>query len=481
MKNAELSTAREVCSRFFSAFCFLLSALVRPLVILGLWALGHWSLPLRAQPLPWQPGAGFRSAAVSVPQPGRTGFTLLTNAPLGLHFTNLLSFERSAANQNLLNGAGLATGDYDGDGFWDVYFCNLEGRNALYRNLGHWKFADVTDPAGVACAGRASTGATFADVNGDGWLDLIVTANGGPNVVFINDGKGRFSEVPLPPGIVTRTGSTSIALADTDGDGDLDLYIANYGENSILRTGGTVSTRRVGDKEEVVGRYRNRIKISDGKMFEYGEPDVLYLNDGQGHFSPVSWTDGCFLDEDGKPLTEPPWDEGLSVQFHDLNGDGAPDIYVCNDFQMPDRIWINDGQGHFRAIARLALRQTCNFAMNGDFADINRDGLDDMLVADMLSRYHDLRMRQMDGAMRVPRLPGFIDDRPQVRRSMLHLNRGDGTYAEIANYAGVDASDWTWTLVFLDVDLDGYEDVVMDAHRRVSGTLDGIHVPRRWH
>ncbi|TMP99861.1 MAG: VCBS repeat-containing protein, partial [Verrucomicrobia bacterium] len=131
---------------------------------------------------------------------------------------------------------------------------------------------------------------------------------------------------------------------------------------------------------ELAGRFSfdNR-----GGVLENGDADVLFRNAGNGRFVPVDWTNGAFLGENGEPVRTP-YDWGLSAMFRDLNGDGAPDLYVCNDFQSPDRIWINDGHGRFRAIARQAIRQTSLFSMGVDFADIDRDGLDDFFVADML-------------------------------------------------------------------------------------------------
>src|SRR2546426_732273 len=168
------------------------------------------------------------------------------------------------------------------------------------------------------------------------------------------------------------------------------------------------------------------------------------------------WTDGTFLDEDGRPLSAPPYDWSYTAMFRDMNGDGTPDLYVCNDNDSPDRIWINDGGGRFRAIARLAVRQTSLSSMGVDFADLNRDGFDEFMVVDMLSREHGVRHQQL--ADRHPlHSVGEIENRPQSGRNTLFLNRGDGTYAEIAQFSGLEASDWSWLPVFLDVDLDGYE------------------------
>src|SRR5438477_5895897 len=176
----------------------------------------------------WQQGAGFRSLPLEVGASTRPGFTRISPAMTGITFTNPLSSARYLTNQVLLNGSGVALGDIDGDGRVDLYFCALDGPNALYRNLGDWKFEDITASAGVACANLDATGAVLADVDGDGDLDLLVNTVGQGTHCFLNDGKGRFTGLtawgPLNP---LKCGTT-MALADIDGDGDLHLYVANY-------------------------------------------------------------------------------------------------------------------------------------------------------------------------------------------------------------------------------------------------------------
>jgi hypothetical protein len=425
--------------------------------------------------LSWTQHEGYREAALSVPQSGRTGFTLLRPEQSGVFFTNQLSYARAEANQNLMNGCGVAAGDFDGDGNCDLYFANSEGPNGLFRNTGQWRFEDATALAGVQASNQSTKGVVFADVNGDGMLDLFAASLGGPNALFLNLGGGRFTNVTASAGLLAKAGAHSAAFADVDGDGDLDLYVANYGEVSILRSGGQFSVRKVNGKDTVTGRWARRLKIIEGGLIELGEPDVLYLNDGKGRFSAVPWTGGAFLREDGTPLKTEPWDMGLSVLFHDLNGDRAPDIYVCNDFQTPDRIWINDGRGHFRALPDLALRVTPHFSMGIDFADIDRDGHDDFFIGDMLSPRHALRMTQMGETNPPPAHVGETMDRQQIRRNMFAWNRGDGTYADIAEFAGIAASDWTWSVAFLDVDLDGYEDLLaVTAHAYDTQDFDTI-------
>ncbi len=425
---------------------------------LCLWLAGNGPL-LAAPPLAWESGPGYRSARLPRPVSGKDGFAELSPSDTVITFTNTLSRTNAALNQILLNGSGVAAGDIDGDGWCDIFFGAIDGSCALYRNLGGWKFQDVTAEAGVACAGQHTTGAVFADVDGDGDLDLLVNSVGGGTRLFLNDGKGHFTE-STDSGLIRQRGSMSMALADIDGNGTLDLYVANYRTNTIRSTGYeviNVNGRRMLRPED-----RDRLYVTpDGFLREHGEPDVLYLNDGQGHFKEVSWTDGRFRDAAGKSLAAPLRDWALSAAFRDLNGDGAPDIYVCNDFWSPDKIWINDGHGNFSELPREAMACTSTFSMCADFADINRDGWDDFLVLDMLSPVHARRMTQTIMFGLNPWPAGFNPIRPQVTRNTLFLNRGDGTFAEIAQLSGLDATEWSWCPVFLDVDLDGNEDLLV--------------------
>jgi enediyne biosynthesis protein E4 len=413
-----------------------------------------------AADLSWQPMPGGRSAKLNVATEGHPGFTSLSGRQTGVGFANKIDQRLIMENNNFMQGAGVALGDFDGDGWCDLYFAAIDGTNALYRNRGNWTFEEVTSTAGVGGAGGHSTGAVFADVDGDGDLDLLVNTLGGGTHSFLNLGGGRFRESTEEAGLRSRTGSVGLALGDTDGDGDLDLYVANYGTQAILRAGGRADLKQVNGKWQLTGPYADRLRYIDGRLEEVGEPDVLYLNDGRGRFKPVPWNSDWFLDYDGKPMPAP-WDFGLGVQIRDLNEDGFPDIYVCNDFQTVDRVWINDGRGHFRLLSRLAMRNQPFASMGVDFADIDRDGRLDFLVVEMMSREHAHRMRQVAGAPPSHPIPGRFENRPEVARNTLFWNRGDGTYAEIANFAGVDASDWSWQPVFLDVDLDGFEDVLV--------------------
>lgn len=410
--------------------------------------------------------AEFRATPLRVPENGRSGFTLLGPEETGVRFTNQLSDAQLAKNQILEVGSGVALGDFDHDGFADIYLCAMTGGNRLYRNLGNWKFSDMTTPA-IACEGQFSTGALFADVDGDADLDLLVNGIGAGTRLFMNDGAGAFTE-RTDAGLRRAHGSTSMAMADVEGDGALDLYVANYHTRTFKDSppGLNVEAGYVG-REFVIkppGLFLPLFLKSGGvSLFERGEIDFLYRNNGTGRFAPLNWTNGTFIDAAGVALKEAPKDWGLAAAFRDLNGDRRPDLYVCNDFfHSPDQLWLNEG-GKFRASPPAMLRHISMSSMAVDFADLNRDGHDDFLVLDMMSREHARRHRQRGSQIHLQvetpvRDPAF---RPEYPRNMLYLSRGDGTYAEIAQYSGLEATDWSWSIVFLDADLDGFEDALI--------------------
>ncbi|XOV69603.1 MAG: FG-GAP-like repeat-containing protein [Verrucomicrobiota bacterium] len=431
----------------------------------------------------WSHEEGYDWAPIP-PQPDKqVGFSLIKGETAGVNFTNNLDAERGIQNQILLNGSGVAAGDVNGDGWCDLYFCCLDSPNKLFLGEGNWHFKEQPNAGGAACIDQSSTGAMLADMDGDQDLDLLVTGHRRGVRLFLNDGTGAFTENTDTWHLKGTQAGASMALADVDGSGWLDLYVVHYrnetmrdmppGQFDIRMENGAYKlisfNGQPSDSPELKGRFT--FDRTNG-VLENGQPDQLYLHTGKVGFEAVSWETGSFLDVDGNPASTP-FDWGLSAMFRDTNGDGAPDLYVCNDFQSPDRLWINQGKGRFKEADNTTLRQTSLFSMGLDFADIDRNGLDDLFVADMLSRSHKRRMVQVMDGTAFSQFRDSLSGRPQSPRNTLLLQQNDGTFAELARYAGVEASEWSWCPVFLDVDLDGYEDLLITTgHWRDAQNAD---------
>ena len=421
---------------------------------------------------------GVKVTPLTVPGKGLPGFHRLSAKDIGLVPRGTYRPIKGEAVRDTGN-SGLAAGDIDGDGWPDLYVCGMEQPNALYRNKGDWKFEDITKSAGVACEGWRLSGALFADVDGDGDLDLILTSlRDTRNFLFLNDGKGKFTE-SLNIGWVYdhRGGSVSSSMADVDGDGDLDLYVTGFKKRFLNKELGPKEATRIemlGLAAQQAGQempeewlrhfsFRRNL-VAPGRIkfevYPHHLPDQLYLNDGGGNFRPVTDAEGRFRDHNGRPIPMPK-DPSHEAAFRDVDGDGDPDLYVCADFDWADRFWINDGRGNFTLVSPVALRRTSQFSMGVDFTDLNRDGHLDFITVDMLSRSHKRRKTQMGFMKATDTAIGLIANRPQIMQNTLQLNRGDGTWAEIAQYSGLEASEWSWGVAFTDVDLDGYEDLLV--------------------
>jgi len=425
--------------------------------------------------LKWHNAPGHRWSKIN-PGNGKTGFKKLDPERAGIDFKNHLPDSLIVKNRILLDGSGVATGDINGDGRIDIYFCQLDGPNKLYENMGDMHFKDITDSAGVAQKGYYSTGAVFVDVDGDADLDLLVTSLDKKNNLYLNNGKGHFT-LDKNSGLGSSRGATSIALADIDGDGDLDLYITNYRrksardvfnpkqlswQNTVVKVGNTYKLK------PQFKPYYTLLPQKKGRPArrKIGRVDELYLNQGGvgpnwGGFKEIKDLDAHFLSAEGKPLgLKPDW--GLTAKFHDINNDGLPDLYICNDYWTPDRVWINQGRGVFKALGEKNIRDFSYSAMSVAFSDINNDGLSDIFVSEMLSPIHQRQLRQ-SGSEAFSSGPGSFLERPQYNQNSLYLNRGDTTFAETANYSGLAASGWSWASKFMDIDLDGYQDLIVNT------------------
>jgi hypothetical protein len=432
----------------------------------------------------WQQADGHRWRALNVPRGGKAGFTAVDSAKSRVAFVNEVPDSLLERNRVLAHGAGACIGDVNGDDLPDVFLARTMGASALYKNLGALRFEDATSASGIATKGH-TTGCTFADVNGDGHLDLIALSLGGPNMLFVNDGTGRFTEDPAA-GLQSTAGSTTATVSDVNGDGWLDVFIANYKSNTTLdrispqERSFDQMVRQTGPREFVVKeQYRNEYKLTDRvdlggiSLSQRADPDAFYINAGAGKFKREAMAKNRrFLDEAGKPLASEPEDFGLAAMFADVTGDRAPDLYIANDFEDQDQFWINDGRGNFRLAPWTALRATSNSGMAVDVGDINRDGHPDLFQVDMLANDSKRLKTQIPTHSAPARYPGMDDVRLQMQRNTMQLSRGDGTFAEIARFAGVGASGWSWSTAFIDVDLDGWEDILVGTGHRWD-VMDG--------
>ncbi|MBT5705232.1 MAG: VCBS repeat-containing protein [Verrucomicrobia bacterium] len=417
----------------------------------------------------WQNEQQYRHTPLDVVPNGAAGFNSLTPEQTGITFSNRLTDRQVAESRIRENGSGVALGDVDGDDLTDIYFCRLDGSNVLYRNLGNWKFEDISQDSGVDCPNRFSTGAAFADLDADGDLDLLATSIGGGVRIYHNDGTGKFTPDQQST-LIHQYGATSIAIADINNDGDLDFYIANY-RTTTVRDGGDkvgAEVKRINGKIVVTPRERFIGREAPGRglsIVERGEPDILYVNRGKGIFSPVPWDSGAFLDPRRQKLKEPPRNWGLSALFHDLNGDQHPELYVCNDFSFSeDQAYFSRQGRQFQSFSPFSIRNMSLSAMAVDAADIDRDGDQDLFVVEMLSRDPASRQRQRANATALRQMHPDVTNpasTPEMLRNTLFLNRDDNTFAEIAQFSGLEATEWSWGVAFIDVDLDGWEDCLI--------------------
>lgn len=371
-------------------------------------------------------------------------FRLLDAKQTGIGFENPISETES---QNVMsyeyyyNGGGVAVGDINNDGYDDLFFTANMGSNKLYLNQGatggKMKFKDITSSAGKGLEGRKGgwkTGVTMADVNGDGLLDIHVCYSGKvkdedrKNQLFINQGNLKFVEQAKEYGLDNISYSTQAAFFDYDNDGDLDMLLLNH------------TTRKIDNME--LAKFRQQTdELAGNKLFE----------NHKNHFTEVTQKAGIHQ----YPLTF-----GLGLAIADVNQDGWQDIYVTNDYNEPDYLYINNRDGTFRDVTRQYFRHLAQFSMGVDIADFNNDGLPDVMSLDMLPEDNQRqKLLQLQENYEAFELMVSQDLQKQYMRNMLQLNNGNGTFSEIAQFAGVSNTDWSWTPLFADFDNDGYKDL----------------------
>ncbi|MBC7570830.1 MAG: VCBS repeat-containing protein, partial [Spirosoma sp.] len=368
--------------------------------------------------------------------PDETGVTFANNLTEGLN-TNVLMYEY------FYNGGGVAVGDLNGDGLDDIYFTGNMVPNRLYINKGNLKFTDATAPAGVAGRdGPWTTGVTMADVNGDGKLDLYVCHSGSVRPenrlpeLFINDGNDasgipHFTDRTAEYGLAQPTQSTQGVFFDYDRDGDLDLFQLNHNPRllPILDPAATSALLREPNSEIGVRLYRNT----------------------NNHFTDVTEKAG---------LSSSALTYGLGAGVSDLNNDGWPDLYLSNDYGVPDYLYLNEQNGHFRDVLKSSLGHISNFSMGNDIADVNNDARPDIMTLDMLpedNRRQKLLMAPDNyDKYNLSVASGFYH---QTMRNMLQLNVGGGQFAEVGQLAGVSNTDWSWAPLLADYDNDGWKDL----------------------
>ena len=367
-------------------------------------------------------------------------FKRLSPSRSGIQFTNTL-VEDDTLNYTIFPymymGGGVSVGDINNDGLDDIFFTGNLVRNKLYLNKGNLKFEDISEKAGISGNHQWFTGSTMVDVNNDGFLDIYVCVSGkykpSDNLLFINNKDNTFTESGKAYGINDKSSSVQATFFDYNNDGLLDLYVANYPIVLVSMGADFYHTKMIENK--------------------YDESGHLYKNSGNGTFTDVTREAGVQN-----------FGMSIGVVAMDFNNDGWKDLYVSNDFNVPDYLYLNNGDGTFRNVIREATSQTSIFGMGVDAADINNDGLIDIFQIDMTPEDHIRRMvnvipmssetfyRSLDYGFHY-----------QYMQNSLQLNNGIfnniPSFSNISLFAGVAYTDWSWAGLFMDLDNDGNKDL----------------------
>ncbi|WP_445384277.1 VCBS repeat-containing protein [Robiginitalea sp. IMCC44478] len=379
-------------------------------------------------------------------------FAKVPSEETGILFNNhiredLSSLENLFNFDYFYNGAGTGVADLNNDGLLDIFFCGNQVPNKLYFNKGDLQFEDVSETAGINEGKQWANGVTFLDINSDGWLDIYVS-QGGPkqrlfrkNLLYVNQQDGSFREAAETYGLADMGISTQSAFFDYDRDGDLDCIVMNENEYYGVDP---VSLKALIEKNP------------DAPYFNSSH---LYRNDG-GTFTDISKEAGI-----ERPIF------GLGLSISDINTDGWPDIYIASDYYLPDALFINQGNGTFRDEIKTYTQQISYYGMGVDVADINNDALQDIFVLDMASSDH-YRSKTLMASMNTSRFDYLVNTAGyhyQYMYNSLQLNNGQNHFSNIAQLTGVANTDWSWSVLMSDFDLDADKDIyVTNGYRRYA-------------
>jgi enediyne biosynthesis protein E4 len=372
-------------------------------------------------------------------------FEVLSAKRTGLDFSNTLHPTREFNVFNYMyyyNGGGVGAGDFNNDGKIDLFFAASQGPNRLFLNMGDLHFKDVTTEARIPNDGGWSTGVSVVDINNDGLLDIYICRVGQlgglpvtHNQLLVcqgidSNGIPSYRDEAAAYGLDFSGFSSQAAFFDYDGDGDLDMYLLNHS----VHQNGTFGPRQQ--------------KLATANPYS---GDRLFRNDGNGHFTDVTKESGIHSSVIGY---------GLGITVADIDLDGYPDIYIGNDFHENDYLYINQHDGTFKDQLEQKIMHTSQYTMGVDVADVNNDGYPEIISMDMLPYDPYILKRSLgEDTWDIFNLKIKYGYNYQYTRNNLQFNRRNGQFSEVGLYAGVAATDWSWSPLWMDFDNDGLKDL----------------------
>lgn len=354
----------------------------------------------------------------------------------------------------MFNGAGVGIIDINNDGLMDIFFSGNEVSNRLYLNKGNLRFDDITQSTGISLESRWVNGVSIADINGDGFADIYLSCGGNfpgserANVLYVNNGDLSFSDQTAAYAVGDTGHSTQSAFLDFDLDGDLDLYVLNHAD---------------------FWKNNNQLEIRKKQRPEHA--DNLYEN-RDGRFVNISTEAGLNYEDLGG------W--GLGVATGDINQDGYPDIYVSNDYDSPDYLYVNQGDGTFKDEVKDRMNHISLYSMGNDMADFNNDGLIDIYTLDMAAEDNE-RIKTQMSAMDPEKFYSLVEfGLPhQYMYNSLQMNNGNGSFSDIGQMAGVHSTDWSWAPLLVDLDNDGWKDLFISNGYRLDDRDNDYNIKTR--